>query len=229
MRLALAEQTYGAVGLLTAGNLDNDQLRELFGWVIVSMLAGIAACVQTLSEPALPRQVIFASLAIAAGAWMDSHANNLTRPEQLYLSQSLIGFGTCLFIGPTLAHGILKVVRLGADYFVTLVVVFSMTQNVGGLAGSALLGSYQIRRHALPLPGARGAHVPVGARPQVANRVAGSTRALAGTVVDPGVRAQQGGASLAASMTREATSSRSTTSSGSSGNSRWARRCWSSR
>ena len=202
MRLALAEQTYGAVGLLTAGNLDNDQLRTLFCWVIVSMLGGIVACVLTLSEKALPRQVIVASLAIAAGAWMDSHANDLTRPEQLYLSQSLIGFGTCLFIGPTMAHGILKVIRLGADYFVTLVVVFSMTQNIGGLVGSALLGSYQTvatRAHFQELA----ERMPAGDI-QVANRVAGSTRALAGTVADPGLRAQQGGAALAASMTREA-------------------------
>ena len=203
MRLALAEQTYGAVGLLTAGNLDNDQLRELFCWVIVSMLAGIATCILTLSERALPRQVIVASLAIAAGAWMDSHANDLTRPEQLHLSQSLIGFGTCLFIGPTLAHGILKVVRLGADYFVTLVVVFSMTQNIGGLVGSALLGTYQTvatRAHFQELA----TRMPAGDI-QVANRVAGSTRALAGTIADPNTRAQQGGVALAASMTREAT------------------------
>ena len=202
MRLALAEQTYGAVGLLTAGNLDNDQLRTLFCWVIVSMLAGIVACVLTLSEQALPRQVLVASLAIAAGAWMDSHANDLTRPEQLYLSQSLIGFGTCLFIGPTLAHGVIKVLRLGADYFVTLVVVFSMTQNIGGLVGTALLGSYQTvatRAHFQELA----ERMPAGDI-QVANRVAGSTRALAGTIVDPGLRAQQGGAALAASMTREA-------------------------
>ncbi len=202
MRLALAEQTYGAVGLLTSGNLDNDQLRVLFGWVIVSMLAGIVVSVLTLSEQALPRLVIVASLAIAAGAWMDSHANDLTRPEQLYLSQSLIGFGTCMFIGPTMAHGILKVMRLGPDYFVTLVVVFSMTQNIGGLIGSALMGSYQTvaaRTHFQELA----ERMPAGDA-QVANRVAGSTRALAGTITDPGVRAQQGGAALAASMTREA-------------------------
>ena len=202
MRLALAEQTYGAVGLLTAGNLDNDQLRTLFCWVIVSMLAGIVACVLTLSEQAIPRQVVVASLAIAAGAWLDSHANDLTRPEQLYLSQSLIGFGTCLFIGPTLAHGIIKVLRLGADYFVTLVVIFSMTQNIGGLVGSALLGSYQTvaaRAHYQELA----ERMPAGDI-QVANRVAGSTRALAGTVADPALRAQQGGSSLAASMMREA-------------------------
>ncbi len=203
MRLALAEQTYGAVGLLTAGTLDNDQLRTLFCWVIVSMLAGIVACVLTLSERAIPRQVIAASLAIAAGAWMDSHANDLTRPEQLYLSQSLIGFGTCLFIGPTLAHGVLKVMRLGADYFVTLVVVFSMTQNIGGLVGSALLGSYQVvatRAHVQELV----QRMPAGDI-QVLGRVGDSTRALARTIVDPGLRAQQGSASLAASITREAT------------------------
>ena len=203
MRLALAEQTYGAVGLLTAGNLDNDQLRTLFCWVIVSMLAGIATCVLTLSEQALPRQVLVASLVIATGAWMDSQANDLTRPEQLYLSQSLIGFGTCLFIGPALAHGILKVLRLGADYFVTLVVIFSMTQNIGGLVGSAFLGSYQTvatRAHFQELA----ERMPAGDI-QVADRVAGSTRALAGTVVDPVLRAEQGGSALAASMTRQAT------------------------
>jgi len=202
MRVALAEQTYGAVGLLTFGNLDDDQLRQLFAWVIVAMLAGIVTCVLTLSERALPRQVIAASLAIALGAWMDSHANNLTRPEQLYLSQALIGFGTCLFIGPTMAHGIIKVIRLGPAYLVTLVVVFSMTQNVGGLVGSALLGSYQTisaRAHLQELA----AQAPVG-NAQVANRLQGSTRSLAGTISDPNLRAQQAGAALAGSLAREA-------------------------
>jgi hypothetical protein len=202
MRIALAEQTYGAVGLLTFGNLDDDQLRQLFAWVIVAMLAGIVVCVLTLSERAMPKQVIAASLAIALGAWMDSHANNLTRPEQLYLSQALIGFGTCLFIGPTLGHGIIKVIRLGPAYLVTVIVVFSMTQNVGGLIGSALLGSYQTvaaRSHLQELA----ERAPVGDA-QVANRLEGSTRSLAGAIVDPGLRAQQGGAALARSLAQEA-------------------------
>jgi hypothetical protein len=202
MRIALAEQTYGAVGLLTFGNLDNDQLRELFAWVIVAMVAGIVVGSLTLSERAPPKQVILASLAVAAGAWMDSHANNLTRPEQLYWSQSLIGFGACLFIGPTMVHGFQKVARVGPDHLVTLVVVFSMTQNIGGLAGSALLGSYQTvaaRTHFRELAD----RAPLGDI-TVDARIAGSTRALADTVVDPGLRAQQGAASLVASMTREA-------------------------
>lgn len=202
MRLALAEQTYGAVGLLAAGNLDDDQLRRLFLWVIVGMLLGIVTCVLTLSERAIPFQVIAAALAIALGAGMDSHASNLTRPEQLYLNQALIGFGTCLFIGPTLAHGMLKVMRLGPAYLVTLVVVFSVTQNVGGLIGSAFLGSYQTvsaRSHYQELAGKLAA-----GDVRIADRIQGSSRSLSGVVGDPALRSQQGGALLSAVLFREA-------------------------
>jgi hypothetical protein len=104
---------------------------------------------------------------IALGAGLDSQASNLTRPEQLYLSQALIGFGTTLFIGPALAFGILRVLR-GPEMFITTIVLFSVTQNVGGLAGSALLGSLQIAsaqgacRGAVRAPGRRR---PAGRRP----------------------------------------------------------------
>jgi len=101
-----------------------------------------------------------------------------------------------------MAHGMLKVLQRGPSYLVTLVVVFSMTQNIGGLVGSALLGSYQTieaRGHLLELA----ERVTVGDA-QAAGRTAASTRALAPTTTDPVLRAQQGGASLAASMTREA-------------------------
>ncbi|MDB5856829.1 MAG: transporter [Ramlibacter sp.] len=202
VRVALAEQTYGAVGLLTAGNLDNDQLRTLFGWVVLAMLAGTTVCALTFSEKALPAQVIAASLAIALGAWLDSHASNLTRPEQLYLSQSLIGFGACLFVGPTLGYGMLRVLRLGPRYLVTVVVMFSMTQNVGGLIGSALLGSYQTvatRSHFRELAD----RMAVGDE-QVGARIQGAARSLSGLLVDPGLRAQQGAASVGAAALREA-------------------------
>ena len=83
VRLALAEQTYGAVGLLTSGGLTNDQLRTLFALVAVAMLAGILAAALTLSERRIPWQVMIAALVIALGAWIDTDATNLTRPPQL--------------------------------------------------------------------------------------------------------------------------------------------------
>ncbi len=143
LRLALAEQTYGAVGLLSAGGLNNDQLHTLFAIVSVSMLFGIVVTVLTLHPQRLPWQVVGAALLIALAALLDSRATNLTRPPQLYLSQALLGMGTTLFIGPALLYGFLQVLQKGPDYLVSFVVMFSTTQNIGGLAGSALLGSYQ--------------------------------------------------------------------------------------
>jgi hypothetical protein len=143
LRLALAEQTYGAVGLLSAGGLNNDQLHLLFGLVAGSMLLGIVAAALTLHPERLPWQVVVAALCIACGALLDSRATSLTRPPQLYLSQALLGFGTTLFMGPALLYGFLQVLQKGADYMVSMVVMFSTTQNIGGLLGSALMGSYQ--------------------------------------------------------------------------------------
>jgi hypothetical protein len=203
VRLALAEQTYGAVGLLSAGGLTNDQLRTLFAIVALAMVAGTVLAVLTVSERRLPYQVVAACLAIAVGAWMDSHASNLTRPAQLYFSQALLGLGTTLFIGPTLVFGMLRVLRRGADVLVSLIVPFSVTQNIGGLAGSALLGTVQTasaHAHAAALS----EHLSAG-DPQVVMRLQGGAAALAGAISDPAVRSAEGAALLGQALNREAT------------------------
>ncbi|THD79296.1 MAG: MFS transporter [Phenylobacterium sp.] len=203
VRLALAEQTYGAVGLLSAGGLTNDQLRMLFAIVALAMVAGAVLAVLTVSERRLPYQVIAACLAIALGAWMDSHASNLTRPPQLYLSQALIGAGTTLFIGPALVFGMLRVLRRGADVLVSVIVPFSVTQNVGGLTGSALLGTVQtISAHAHAA--ALSEHLSA-ADPQVVARLQGGAAALAGAIGDPAARSAGSAALLGDALNREAT------------------------
>jgi MFS family permease len=202
VRIALAEQTYGSVGLLTSGGLTNDQLRLLFALVASAMLLGMIVAALTLSVERLPYQVMAAALIIAFAAWLDSHATNLTRPSQLYLSQTLIGFGTTLFIGPALADGFLRMMSRGVDHFVTVVVLFSTTQNVGGLAGSALLGTYQMvaaRSHATALS----EHL-TGFDPQVAARIQSGVSTLAGAVVDPLARSAQGAGLLGQTLNREA-------------------------
>jgi MFS family permease len=202
VRLALAEQTYAAVGLLTSGGLTNDQLRTLFAIVVLAMLLGMVVAAVTLSERALPYQVAAAALLIAGAAWMDSNATNLTRPAQLYFSQAVLGFGTTLFIGPALLYGFIRMFSRGADHLVSFIVLFSTTQNVGGLAGSALLGSYQIiafRYHALRL-----SEAALMTDPNVSTRILGGGASLAGVVGDPTLRAAQGRALLSGALTREA-------------------------
>lgn len=202
LRLALAEQSYGAVGLLTLGGLNNDQLGTLFAVVLIAMLLGIVAAALTLSERRLPWQVLVAALIIAAGAWLDSDATTLTRPAQLILSQALIGFGTTLFVGPALLYGFLRMIQRGGDHLVSFVVTFSITQNVGGLMGSALLGSLQTiwARNA---SNALAADM-LASDPQVAARIGAGSASLAAVLVDPAQRAAQGAGLLGQAMAREA-------------------------
>jgi hypothetical protein len=186
VRTALAEQTYGTVGFLTAGGLDNDQLRLLFFFVLISMVLGALTAAVTFSPQRIPFQVIVASLVIALGAWHDSNSTNLTRPEELYWSQSLIGFGTTLFIGPALAYLAGEMLQRGGKYFISFVVLFSVTQNVGSLVGSALLGTIQfisVRVHATAL-----ADTLSAGDPQVAARIRAGAAMLSSTVGDPALR-----------------------------------------
>jgi hypothetical protein len=85
---------------------------------------------------------------------------------------------------------------------VTLVVVFSTTQNVGGLAGAALLGSYQTiaaRAHAAAL-----SERLTGFDSQVAARIQGGAASLDGVLGDPLLRGAQGAGLLVQALTREA-------------------------
>jgi hypothetical protein len=202
MRLALAEQTFGSVGLLSASGLNNDQMHVLFGLVALSMVAGVVAAALTLREDRLPYQIIVAALCIMCSALLDSESNNLTRPAQLYLSQSLIGFGTTLFIGPAIVYGMLQMLRKGMDHFITIVVVFSITQNVGALAGASLMGTYQIER--VQVHSADLASQMVASDPQVAARIGGGAIAVSPAVQDPGLQAAEGSSLLGQSMSREA-------------------------
>lgn len=142
-RIAIAEQSVGAAGLFQVAGLNNDQLRGLFGLIMLAELAGIIVVVLTLSEKAVPYQALVALLMIAGGAWIDSFANGLTRPRDMVFSQMLVGMGTTMFIGPALIWIALRMLRTGSQYLVSMIMVFSFTQNIGSLAGSALLNSYQ--------------------------------------------------------------------------------------
>ena len=155
-----------------------------------------------LSQERLRLLVAIAALIIALGAMIDSNATSLSRPPELYLSQSLIGFGTTLFIGPALVYGFLRMLKQGATHLVSFIVMFNITQNVGGYAGSALLGSYQIiqaRAHAASL-----ADRLLGSDPQVIQRIQNGAGAVAGALPDLTLRGAEGSTLLGQSLAQQA-------------------------
>ncbi len=202
VRLALAEQTYGSVGFLTSGGPHQRPAPHA---------VRLCASLDGAGRRRRLRHAFGAAAALSgSGGVADHRARRLARQlldqhhaaEQLYLSQSLIGFGTTLFIGPTLAYGFLQMLRKGPTHLVSLIVVFSMTQNIGGLAGSAFLGTAQVlyaKAHASNLAG----DIVVG-DPLAAARIQGGAQVFSGVLGDPVLRGAEGAGLLGRSLAGEA-------------------------
>jgi MFS family permease len=201
VRVVLSEQSVGVVGVLRLVGLNNDEMQTLFVVVLASSILGIAACAFLVRPPHLFAPEVIALLIMACGAWIDAHADNLTRPAQMYLSQGLLAFGGVLFIGPALLKLWAPVLANPAN-LITFSVLFSLTQNLGGLLGGSLLGTFQVVRekfHSSML-----ADQLTALAPEVAARIQQGADAYGPVLADPTARAHQGLAALAATATREA-------------------------
>lgn len=202
IRVVIAEQTFGTVGLLSSLGLGIDQLRTLFIITTLAAMAGLAAAIVTFRPQSPARPLQMACLLIAIAAFMDSGATNLTRPANLYLTQALVGFAALLFIGPAMVIGLSRALLCGPRFFISWLVVFLASQNLGGLVGSALWGTLQTIRekfHSHNLV----EHVMLN-DPTDAARLAANAQQLSGVVTDPTLRTAEGAAFLSRQVTREA-------------------------
>ncbi|MCD9095535.1 MFS transporter [Luteimonas fraxinea] len=201
IRIVLSEQATGAVGFLQALGLGNEQMRTLFVIVLIGSVAGLATSALTIN-PAKTWQPVLISLALMmTGALMDAQASNVTRPEQMYVSQFLLAFGSTFFLGPMLIAGIGPVISQPRN-LISFVVLFGMTQNLGGLLGSALLGTFQTMRekfHSSVLT----EHLTL-LDPLVAARVQATANGYSATIADPAQRNALAVRALGSAATREA-------------------------
>jgi len=199
-RIVLSEST-GAVGFLQALNLNTDQMQNLFIVVLCGSVAGLLLSAITINPATLNRSLMFALALIAIGALIDAHATSQTRPANMYISQFLLAFGGTYFIGPTMVAGMGAVIAEPRN-LVSFSVMFTMTQNMGGLVGTAIVGTIQTARekyHSSYLV----EHLTM-LDPQVATRVQSGAAAYGSVLADPALRSAQGVARLGAAATREA-------------------------
>lgn len=191
----------GTVGFLQALGLSNDQMFDLWTVVLVGAVAGLVVSALTITPARIQASLMFSLVLMAVGSWMDGHATNLTRPIDMYVSQFLLGFGGTFFVGPTFVSGFGAVIAAPRN-LISFSVMFTMTQNLGSLLGTALVGTFQSVRekfHSSQLV----EHLTL-LDPQVAARVQAGGAALGGTLADPAARSTQGVAALGAAATREA-------------------------
>lgn len=202
VRIVLSEQTTGAVGLLTQLGVGPDQMHGLFLLILIATAAGSLISAFTMNPAKLDKPIAIALGLIAIGAFIDSHATSLTRPAQLYLSQSLIAFAAAFFIGPAMIQGVGQVLQKGAQNLVSFIVVFSMGQNIGGLVGGALIGTLETVRekyHSSQLSEG----ITLG-DPLVVQRLQQLSGAYGRVISDPALRTAEGQVLLQQQITQQA-------------------------
>lgn len=202
MRFLLSEQTYGAVGLLRSLGMGPDQLQPLYVVMLIGMVCGMAVSALTFGEKTILLQILLSVVLIAVGGWMDHDSTSLSRPHDFYLSQFLLSFASAMFMGPLLMIGIMQALKHGADHMITFMVLFAITQSLGGLLGPALLGTMQAQRTQTYVQSIN-AHLNAG-DPTVAQRLGQQQGALAGVLGDSRLRSAQGAAQLGQVVRREA-------------------------
>lgn len=200
-RVVLSEQSIGAVGFLQTLNMGSEQLHSLYAVMLLGSVAGLAVSAWTINPQHLIKPLLISLAMIAIGAWMDSGSTNVTRQSNMYLSQFLLAFGGTFFLGPTLVLGISSVIANPRN-MVSFSVLFGITQNLGGLIGSAAFGTFQVVRekfHSSVLV----EHLTL-INPQVQSRLQSTSASYASAIADPSSRTHQAMRSMSAAATREA-------------------------
>ena len=201
-RIVLSEQTYGAVGLLTVLGQNNDQLVPFFTIIFLATVAGFVISAITLDPTKLAHPVMLAIGLVAVAAWVDSYSTSLTRAPQLYATQATIAFAGAFFLGPSLLFGMTRALQQGAGHVISFLALFGVLNSIGGLAGTAILGTYQVVREKANSAALVQAIDPTD--PIVQARLQSGASGVARVVGDPTLRSAEGGALLSQAATREA-------------------------
>jgi MFS family permease len=201
-RVVLSEQTYAAVGLLNVLGQNNDQLRPLFAIILLASIAGVAASAITLNVQKLAHPVMLSIGLVAIAAYVDSHSTSLTRAPELYVTQALIAFAATFFLGPSLLFGMTRALQAGSGHIISFIALFGVINSIGGLGGSAMLGTYQSIREKAHSAAIVQTIDPTN--PIVTQRLGAGSAAVGRVVGDPALRTAEGGALLSQTATREA-------------------------
>ncbi|WNN46849.1 MFS transporter [Siccibacter colletis] len=145
IRIVLAEQNTGVIGWLQYVGLQNEQMTHLAWSIFAGIVCGIVASCLTIKPQQLAWPIMASLALMIVATLMDSQSTSLTRPDQLMISQFLLGFSSAFFLAPAMLAGIGGVIAEPRN-LVSFSVLFGMSQNLGGLLGSAILGTFQTWR-----------------------------------------------------------------------------------
>ncbi|WP_246849721.1 MFS transporter [Rubellimicrobium arenae] len=201
-RVVLSEQTSGAPGLFQQLGLGAAQMRTMYVVIVAATLCGGALCAMIMKPGREGRIHLVALAFVAIGAWADSQATVLTRPQQMYASQAMIAFAAGLFLPPAMLKGMMSALAKGPNYLLSFIIVFLSSQSLGGLLGSAVFRSFVTLREKTHLAVLTD---PIRlSDPLVAQRIGQIGAGLTPQIADPGQRNAQAVATLARDLANQA-------------------------
>ena len=200
-RIVLSEQTVGAVGLMNTLGFTNDQMHLLFLCVTLGTIAGFLAALIALPSQKFGVLGDIALVLIIVSALMDGDATVLTRPHDLYVSQTLLATASAMFLASALLQGFSNVIAGGMKNFITFIAAFSGGQALAGLIGQAWLSTLLVDRQRLHYSQLV-EHIQLS-DPQVAQRLAQLGGAYASNIDDSAARATQGLTLLSQQVTQQ--------------------------
>lgn len=80
--------------------LQNDQLHGLARAIIAGVIAGIAASALTIKPTHLNWPIVVSLIVMIIASLMDAQSSPVTRANNMYLSQFLLGFGSAFLWRP---------------------------------------------------------------------------------------------------------------------------------
>ena len=86
--------------------------------------------------------ILFAAFLIPLGSFLSTKLSIDMLPSNLYLGQFLIAFASVFFIGPLMVNGIILGYARRINHLVTFAAIFTFSQGVFGLLGSAIIGFF---------------------------------------------------------------------------------------
>lgn len=190
VRFVLSEQNFGAAGLLSNLGMSAMQLVPYQSMLAAAAALGMVVSIATININDLTRPVLIALGIIAVASFADMHSSVATGPQNLYWSQAAIAFASVYFMGPMMLQGMLRALGSGPSYIISFMAVFSLSQNVGGLAGTALMStyySYRVKDHLMSI-----GHSLSLTDPPVAQSVALLAQTYRGTITDPALLQAEG-------------------------------------
>ena len=200
-RLILSEQSSGAPRMFSALNVAPSQMTTLFTVILIAGAMGALACIAWI-KPGREKWFHLAALVlIFTGALMDSRSTVLTRPEQMLISQALIGCAGMLFMPPAAMMGLLSALAKGPQYLLSFIIVFLSTQSLGGVLGSGLFTTFINHRQAGYFQALAEQLTVTGQQTEAA--IAAGAAMTASQIADPAQQKLQGITLLVQEVTRQ--------------------------